>query len=308
MVDPDTFLTTLYVMADDFDKSSLGPETAPGPDASLSRSEVITLALFSQWSHFPSERGFYRWAATHLRDAFPRLPVRSQFNRLLRRYQSAVIAFGLFLAHRLTTPADVYEALDGLGAATRNAQRRGAGWLAGEANIGYSNRLGWYEGLHLLTAVTRTGVITGYGLAPASTKEQPYAETFLAARACPAPQLPEVGQAVRGWYLTDNGFVGAALHRHWEQDYAAWVISPPQRSSRHPWPKAWRRWLAHFRQIVETVHDKLLNLFRLDRERPHDLQGFRTRWAAKVGLHNFCIWFNRLYGRADLAFADLIDW
>jgi len=30
--------------------------------------------------------------------------------------------------------------------------------------------------------------------------------------------------------------------------------------------------------------------------------------AAKVALHNFCIWLNRQLGRPDLAFADLIDW
>jgi hypothetical protein len=87
-------------------------------------------------------------------------------------------------------------------------------------------------------------------------------------------------------YLTDNGFCGH--YADWRQSYAACVISPPQRSqSRHPWPKAWRRWLAGLRQIVETVHDKLLNTFRLDGERPHLLQGFRIRLAASVTLHNF---------------------
>jgi hypothetical protein len=46
MVDGDTFLTTLYVMVDDFCKTSLPPETHPGPEAALSRSETVTLAIF----------------------------------------------------------------------------------------------------------------------------------------------------------------------------------------------------------------------------------------------------------------------
>ena len=46
MVDVDTFLTLLSVMADDFCKTSLPPEPPPGPQAALSRSEVVTLALF----------------------------------------------------------------------------------------------------------------------------------------------------------------------------------------------------------------------------------------------------------------------
>ena len=52
MMDTDTFLTTLYVMADDFCKYQLPPEKSPGPRPSLTRSELVTLALFGQWSCF----------------------------------------------------------------------------------------------------------------------------------------------------------------------------------------------------------------------------------------------------------------
>ncbi len=48
MLDTDAFLTPLYAMIDDFDKTQLLPEVQPGPAASLSRSEVLTLAVFSQ--------------------------------------------------------------------------------------------------------------------------------------------------------------------------------------------------------------------------------------------------------------------
>jgi hypothetical protein len=37
MVDVDTFLTTLYVMVDDFCKFSLPPAPHPGPQAALSQ-------------------------------------------------------------------------------------------------------------------------------------------------------------------------------------------------------------------------------------------------------------------------------
>jgi hypothetical protein len=58
MVDPDTFLTAMYVRVDDFCPSQLPPEVRAGPRASLSRSEVITLGLFGQWACFPGERAF----------------------------------------------------------------------------------------------------------------------------------------------------------------------------------------------------------------------------------------------------------
>ena len=61
MVDVDTFLTTLYVMVDDF-CHSYPPKTNPGPEASLSESEVVSLAIFARWNRFTSERDFYRYA------------------------------------------------------------------------------------------------------------------------------------------------------------------------------------------------------------------------------------------------------
>ncbi len=308
-MDLDTFVTTVYVMVDDYCKGQgIGWPERPGSQPSLTVSEVLSLVLLSRWNRFSSDRAFYRYAERHWRAAFPTLPDYSQFNRLMRASGKWLIPFNQFLRATQPAPASVYEALDTMGCATRNAKRRGEGWLAGEANIGYCNRLGWYEGLNVITSVTPDGWITGFGCAPASTKEQPYAETFLALRAGGLSALPEVGPAAPGVYLADNGFCGKANQQRWRQRYAAQLLSPPQRSHPQPWSKALRTWLASLRQIVETVHEKLLHTFRLDRERPHHLQGFRVRLAASIALHNFCFWLNFQLGRPRLAFADLIDW
>src|SRR5512147_576301 len=129
LVDSDTFLTTLYVMIDDFCKSQLSPEHRGGAPASLTPSEVLTLALFGQWQRFPSERGFYRYAQRSLRRAFPTLPDRSQFNRLLRQQQAALVAFSVYWVHRLQAQSCAYEVLDTTAVPTRDAKRRGLGWL-----------------------------------------------------------------------------------------------------------------------------------------------------------------------------------
>lgn len=307
-MDTDTFLTTLYVMADDFCKYQLPPEQVPGVKGSLTRSEVVTLALFGQWNCFPSERGFYRYACRHLRRAFPTLPHRSQFNRLMRRHYGAIAAFFQHLVVLLQDQANLYEALDSTGVRTRDAKRRGAGWLAGQADIGWSNRLGWYEGFHLLISVTPAGVITGFTFGPASAKDQALAEDFFAFRHRAHPRMPTVGSLHSNYYVVDKGFEGKERHRHWLNHYGARVVCPPKRNSSPPWPRQLRRWVAGIRQIVETVGEKLHNTFRLDRERPHELAGFQARLAAKVALHNFCIWLNRKLGREPLEFATLLDW
>ena len=308
MIDTDTFLTTLYVMVDELCKTSLPPETPPGPQATLSRSEVLTLAIFGQWGAFGSDRGFYRYAQRRLRPAFPQLPTREPCNRQVRRHHAAVVACGLYLVQLLAAPRCLYEALDSTGVPTRDAKRRGAGWLPGLADIGWSNRLGWYEGCHLLLAVNPVGVMTGFGLGPASTKDQPLADTVFARRRQPHPGLPSVGGPALGPYIVDKGFEGQANHTVWGQVDGAQVICPPKRHSKTPWPKSLRRWLAGLRQLVEAVYDKLFHTFRLDRERPHELSGFQARLAAKIALHNFCMWLNEQLGRPPLAFTDLVDW
>ncbi len=222
MIDPDTFLTALYVQADDFFQPQDRPPPgarAPGRRASLSVSEVVTLGLFGQWFGFGGERGFWRWGSRHLRAAFPGLPAREQFNRLLRAQRAALEAFGVHLA--------------------------------------------------------------------------------------------EVLGAAHGTHEADKGFEGRARHARWQAELGVRMLCAPRRArgqKEHPWPKPLRRWLASIRQIVETVFDKLQHAFGLRRERPHCLQGFAARLAARVGLHNFCILLNQRLGRPNLAFADPVDW
>ncbi len=306
-MDHDTFLTALYVTVDDFCKASLPPEKRhPGPEASLSRSEVVTLAIFSQWSRFASERDFWRFAEARLRGAFPRLPDRSQFNRLARLHQEAIVAFGLSFARA----AMDYEAVDTLPVTVRQYKRRGRSWLAGQADIGYSKPIAsWYFGLRLLLATSPQGIITGFGFGPASAKDQRLADTLFALRAQAEPRLLSVGETRGGGcYVADKGFEGEDWQLHWRQDYGVTLLHAPRRNSLHPWSPAWRHWLASLRQTVETVFAKLTGAFRLDRERPHDLRGFSARLAAKVALHNFCHWLNRSLQRPSLAFADLLGW
>lgn len=320
MLDTDTFLTALYVTCDDFCKQEMEPEPlCSGPAASLVRSEVLTLCLFGQISRFRSERDFFRFTHTRLRHLFPALPDRSQFNRLQARHQKAILAFGLHLCRRIQQlntergiAAAAYEVLDRCGIVTRWCGRRGVGWLPAQTDKGICSRLGYFHGLALLSAATPEGVITGFGVGSASAKDQPLAEAFLSARHNRDRRLPCAGQTVGdGFYVLDKGFTGRKWHQRWHRDYGGVrIVCAPQKDNqgRQPWPREWRQWLASKRQIIESVHEKLLGAFRLDRERPHDLLGFFARLSAKVAMHNFCIYLNKSLARPPLEFADLIDW
>lgn len=308
MCDPETFLIAVYVLADAFCKTHLPPERRPGPPAALDRSEVVTLAVLGQWDRFRSERDCWRSADACLRPSFPRLPSRPPFNRQLRRPQAAITAFAHWLAAQLGAATTPYEAMDGTAVPTRNAKRRGRGWLAGIAASGRCLRRGWIYGLRLLVCVTPDGIVTGWGVGPANANDHVLAETLLTVRATPPPALASVGPARSGVSVADSGFAGRDRERHWAAAQHADVVASPPPDSHRRWSKPDRRWLAGRRQIVATVIGRLESAFRLDRERPHALDGFQARLAAKIALHNVCCCLNRQRGQPLLTLADLFGW
>lgn len=153
----------------------------------------------------------------------------------------------------LTAP---YEALDTTAVPLRNPKRRGAGALPEVAALGKSLRLGWFAGARLLLAVTPEGAVTGWGAASGNAQDRALAEAFFAQSALPTQALPSVGRALRRPRLR----------------------APAARQRRAP--AGSRRWSAGARQIVETVFQRLLQGFRLERERP--LGGRLTRIAARA--------------------------
>ncbi|MBO0791700.1 MAG: hypothetical protein J2P36_12225 [Ktedonobacteraceae bacterium] len=115
--------------------------------------------------------------------------------------------------------------------------RRGAGWMAGQADIGWSNRWGWYEGFHLPVSIAQQGMITGYGLSSASTHDQCLLETLLVARVQPTERLSSAGEPAQGCDIADKGFAGDKPHRRWREQWGAEVMTPPHQRSKRTWPK-----------------------------------------------------------------------
>jgi hypothetical protein len=313
MLPIEDFLVTLFCMVDDFCQSR--PELITrctgkrGRKTKLRPSEIVTLSIFGQWTRFDGERSFWRFAQTRLDDLFPNLCDRSQFNRASRRLNPVTAGFFQHLAELLGSRECLYEVIDRFGVVTRRSGRRGIGWLPEYSDKGLCSRIGFFHGVQVLSCVTPTGVITGFGVAAGSTKDQPMAGELFRYRNGPNQCMPWIGrQAASQVYLGDKGFSGPSRHREWFLETGALLTCAPQKGHAPPWPDLMERAIASMRQIVETVHEKLLRRFRLQDERPHDITGLFTRLCAKSALHNACIWINRSLGRDDLAFAALLGW
>ena len=317
MISPESLLTIIYVLADDFCQAHPDLVRAcqgrRGPAQKLAPAETMTLCLMSQWERFDGESSFWRFAQQRLHRLFPALPHRTQFNRAARRLEPLLAAFFQHLADLLGAREAAYEILDRFGVATRRSGRRGAGWMGEYANKGKCTRLGFFHGVQVLSVVTPAGAITGLAVAPGSTKDQPMAAALFEARhrgqRAAATKVSTAGQSAASQiYLADKGFSGPNRHREWFATTGALLVCAPQKGHAPEWPASQRRIIASMRQRVETVHEKLLRRFHLEKERPHCIGGFFTRLCAKAALHNFCIWLNRQLGRRDLAFADLLGW
>jgi hypothetical protein len=307
MTDLVTAITALYLLVDDAAVHLPPLPVRPGPAPALARSEVLTLALLAREPRFRSERAFWRFAEASLRPLFPRLPSRTAFNRAVRRCGADLTALALHLADRLGAATAPDEAIDTTAVPVRAVKRRGRSHLAGLVDIGHGGRLGWVCGGHLLVAVTPEGIVTGWGVAPASVNDRVMADHLFAARTGDVP-LPSAGRLASGVYLADTGFAGRTCQRDWQQRWGAEVVAPasPQ-SPRRPPPRDRRR-LAGRRQIVETVIGRLLRDLGIGHDRPHTLAGWLARMAAAMAMHNAVCSLNRHAGRPLLAFADLIGW
>jgi len=305
MLIPETVVIAVYAMIDDFQRTELPPVVPKGgQQPALSRSEVLTLALFSQVSCFPSERAFWRYADAEWRHLFPRLPSRPQLNEAIRRLEPALTAFARACARQLDALTAEYEVLDCTAVPLRTAKRRGVGTMPEVTALGKSLRLGWFVGVRLLIAVTPTGVITGWGIAPGNEQDRNLTDVLLAQRAAPEQTLPSAGRPASAVYLADAGFNGKAARERWAE-WGADVLAPPHKGEGR-WPKAVRSLHRRKRQIVETAFARLHGVFRLERDRPRSLGGLQARIAAKVALSNALIRLNRDAGRPGLTLAGVV--
>jgi hypothetical protein len=295
-MDLDSFLTELYVVIDDWWQAQPLPRRRRvGRPSRLSPSEVLTLAVLAQWPRWRSERDFWRFADRHLRHLFPQLASQSQLNRRVRASEPLLRGLQRGLAQQLAGPADIYHVLDTtLIPALHRVRACRHGLFAGQASFGWCvSKTAWIYGFKVALSVSRAGVITAFGLAPANGAEHPIGDALLA-------------RDRFGTYLTDKGFASAAWEARWRAAYRAEVITTPYRSSRRAWSAPTYRWAAGQRQVVEQVIAQLKDLFALERHRAKTLSGLLARLAAKVTAFTLGEWLNTQHDRPLRHLADLL--
>ena len=342
-LDLDTFLTVVYCTIDELYQAQFvaTKPQRPGKAATLSDSEVLTLAVLAQWHPSRSERAVGRYAAAHWRAYFPHLLDQSAFNRRVRDLHGVLAALGPALAAHLAHHLHLrvpYEVLDGIPvpvmARCRGNRHR---CFANEVGIGCGGSdHDWYYGVQLLLTVTPDGLITGWTLGPAATEERWVADALLRWRIdaqAPAPTLAELAKPLFGHdhpqrprlgptgplgptvsagrghdapLLADLGFSGVKWAAHWQQDYYTTVVTKAiyDAVADSTERRGLKRMFNGARQVIETVGTWLCDRFGLKRPRARSYWGLLTRIAAKVAAFNLGVYVNHVYQRPTFAFFD----
>ncbi len=292
----ETLLVSLYVLVDDWwQRTRPTAPRRPGRPPLLSPSEVLTLAIFSQWPRFRSERDFFRFADAHLRPYFPNLVSYGQLNRRIRALEPELKAFQGEMAETLTDGSEVYHILDTtLIPAMVRVRACRKGLFAGQAAFGRCvSKTEWVYGFKVALSVTPKGVITAFGLAEANSDERPIGEFLVSVDSHDA-------------FLADKGFSSVEWERHWLEQYAALVAATPQKKAGRAWSKEACRWAAGKRQLIEGVIWQLKDYFSLEHHRAKTLGGLLSRLAAKVAAYTCGQLLNAQLGRPLRHLASLL--
>lgn len=338
-MDLDTFLTTLYVVIDDWYKAegaALMRRRVRAP-AQMSDSEVLTVAVAGQFQAgvpWRSERGVVRYMQKHGRGWFPRMVGRSAFNERVRQLWTALVRLQQVLAAWLSDKRVTYEMVDVLPLrACSLAQADAASHWLWWSRLGRGGTQGeWFFGEQWLVASLPNGAITGWLLGPANVDDRWLLQALVSARhgrlqldaprrrprnsqtraLQPPPRsdiLPIIAtHPARGNplpYLADQGFNGQRWYTHFQRS-AATVLCVPPANAPHPWPASRRRCLNAHRHLIESVFAALQSTFGIDRLRAHSRWGQLTRLAAKCAAFNFGMWLNRCLARPLLALETLL--
>jgi hypothetical protein len=281
--------------------------------------------------------------ARHWRAYVPHLPCQRTFNRRGRDLEGVLTALGPLVAQQvLAATGRGDEVLECTAVPVMRRCRGNRHTCFGDEagfGTGGSDRA-WFYGLDLTGAVSASGVVTGYVLAPAATEERFSVEALLCWRVDPDRPVPtaaeldpllggltprvgptgpltsptSAGAPNPGVYLADRGLAGRAWHRHWQQAWGATVFTatdlpqPARGAERGQRQRRMlTRWFSGLRQVAETAFGAVQAVFGLRFPRARTYQGVRTRVAAKIAAFNLALLLNHRVHRAPFVFFHPFD-
>lgn len=293
----DDFLTTLYVVVDDW-YGSVGKDLLkgkPGVHPRLSDSEVLTLAIGQPLAGTHFERAWVRFIHNNLMHLFPCMISQSQYNRRVRMLFRLLERLREYLLERMDARSDPYRIVDSAPIIVRHWRRYGPGHLMmPDASLGYcaAKRMTFY-GYRLLLLVRLDGLPTDWVLIPANANEREGAQDLLDNYS----NLIVIGD--KGFIDKDWQEQSKRSNRHND------ILTPKRRNQHIQNPKGLNKLIRHFRARIETTFGQLDGQFHLEHPEAHTLWGLWTRITMRMTALVMAAWMNTCTGHPLLQVANL---
>ena len=269
----ETQMTAVYVFVDDYLKAHPGQtqwrrsnhHAPPFTDA-----EVITIALLQGCLGVPTLKQSYRFVATELRAAFPRLPCYAQWLARLHALSAVLGQLIQAAAGRIPMDGEVY-ILDAKPIPVCRPMRLGRVRLLREDGAYYGKTSsGWFFGFRLHVLVHHSGPVLAAVLTPGNWHEQ---------EAALALALTVGG----GIGLADGGYRGRELAPCLAEEAQLLLLTPQTVGP----DKARRVFIGSLRQRVETTFAALWDRF-IDRVYSRSWDGLWSTLKLKMLHYNLC--------------------
>lgn len=295
-IDFGTLITTIFVVVDDWYQKQAKSTTLlkPGVKASMSDSEIMTLALVMDYLPFPGETQFLGFIRGNYNEWFPNLLDQSQFNRRLRKLDGMLEKLRRSWVKQLVGEGEKYFLLDTKPLPVLGLKRdKQHSDFAGNATPGWcAAREMRYFGYKLVMLSTWNGIPISYDIVPANTDERIAAEGVL--------------ETIQHSHIyADKGFISA----DWQQAIARrtgnciWTLTRDNQHLQHS--HALKRFISRVRQRVEGVFHEIQNTGRNpERLLNKTVDGFCVHIAAKIASHTLRLLLRRCFGINVLTFQS----
>lgn len=294
MLDAATVLVTMFTRIDDFCKQ-VDRRKKPRPVEKLSNSELITIALFSELSGKNSDYEQVNFTKQWLRNYFPNMIDRSQYNRRLKSITGLINHVRVEILNDIILEISDIHIIDSTPLPVITFQRACYTPLFPEANFGHcAAKKMTYFGFKLTLVTDLQGIPLHFDLMPANMSDNQITEEMLSfsSKNCSV--------------LGDKGYLSKEVQEKLLVESNINLIVPKCKNQKDREPKGERILINRFRQKIEIINGLLKDIFSIEKIYAKTLTGLIAKIFKKITAFTLGAYLNKLFGRDALNIKSLV--
>ena len=227
----------------------------------LSQSEIMTIAIAFQLSHYRDFKAFYNNLLATGANLFPGLVSYKRFNSLMSRL---VVPLAGYLKSRFGTCSGVSFVDSTPLAVCGNKRIERNRVFEGLAARGKST-IGWFYGFKLHLVINDCGELLGVRLTPGNIDDR--------------KPVPAITRSLTGKLYGDKGYISQVLFEELF-DRGLQLVTTIRKNMRPRIVLLWDKLMLRKRSLIETVNDQLKNICQVEHTRHRSVNGFLVNLLA----------------------------